>query len=336
MANRGRRQSARPSPPSERISRKGPAPMTDPSANTPRIAVIIASKGRSAVLRQMLPHLNRQSLRPALVILSVTGPEDADFDLGSLLDPGIEGRILVSAPGSCAQRNTALRALPADIDYVVGYDDDFYPSRHALQGLAATFAHHADVDGVTGQLIADGISGPGIPPETAEAMLADWDADHPCDPAAAPRITRDTLGLYGCNMAFRARAAVGLEFDESLPLYGWQEDVDFAAQLPGRRVETPAFTGVHLGTKSGREASGERLGYSQVVNPWYLWRKGNVTPGHALQLALRNVAANHVRALRPEPWIDRAGRVRGNWRGVAEILTGRADPRRILDWTAAR
>ena len=55
MANRGRRQSARPSPPSERISRKGPAPMTDPSANTPRIAVIIASKGRSAVLRQMLP-----------------------------------------------------------------------------------------------------------------------------------------------------------------------------------------------------------------------------------------------------------------------------------------
>ena len=297
-----------------------------------RIAVVIASKGRSAILAQMIPYLNRQSLLPVALVIAVTAPEDADFDLDTLLDPRIDGCILIAPPGSCAQRNAALRALPEGIDHVVCYDDDFFPSRHALAGLADVMACHRDVDGVTGALIADGISGPGIAPETARRMLDDWDMAHPRAPGVVPEIRRDTLGLYGCNMAFRRAAIAGIEFDERLPLYGWQEDVDFAARLPGRRIETPAFTGVHLGTKTGREANGERLGYSQVVNMHYLWRKGNVTAGHALALALRNMAANHARALRPEPWIDRAGRMRGNWRGLGDILAGRADPERILQW----
>lgn len=300
-----------------------------------RIAVIIASKGRSEILRAMIPYLNRQSLKPALLVIAVTDASDADFDLEALLDPAIEGHVLIAPPGSCAQRNAALRVLPDDVDYVVSYDDDFYPSRFALEGLAATFAHHPDVDGVTGVLIADGIGGPGITAAKADALLDAWDAAHPCDPSVPPEVSRDTTGLYGCNMAFRARAAAGLEFDERLPLYGWQEDVDFAARLAGRRVETPAFTGVHLGTKTGREASGERLGYSQIVNAWYLWKKGNVPGGHVFGLALRNMLANHVKALRPEPWIDRAGRMRGNWLGLADIVTGRADPERILQWGVA-
>lgn len=65
------------------------------------------------------------------------------------------------------------------------------------------------------------------------------------------------------------------------------------------------------------------------MNLHYLWRKGTVTAGHALNLVLRNVVANHVKALRPEPWIDRAGRMRGNWRGLCDVLLGRATPGRI-------
>ncbi|MBB94179.1 MAG: family 2 glycosyl transferase [Rhodobacteraceae bacterium] len=297
-----------------------------------RIAVIIASKGRSAILASMIPYLNRQTLKPVALIIAVTDPADADFDLAALLHPEIDGRILISAPGSCAQRNAALRALPEGIDLVVCYDDDFFPSRTALEGLAHTFASHADVDGVTGRLIADGIGGVGITPDAAESLLRAWDAAHPFDLGSAPVITRDTAGLYGCNMAFRRRAIEGIEFDERLPLYGWQEDVDFASQLAGRRIETPVFTGVHLGTKTGREANGTRLGYSQIVNPHYLWRKGSVSAWDAMELALRNMAANHAKALWPEPWIDRAGRMRGNWKGLVDILTGQADPERIRQW----
>ncbi len=279
--------------------------------------------------------MNAQTLRPASLTLAVTEPADADFDLDALLAPGITGEVIYAPPGICRQRNAALHRVGPDIDHVVFWDDDFYPSRHALEGVALGFAWYPDVAGITGDLIADGIKSPGIAPEDARAMLDRHDAANTPDPARAPRITRDTFGLYGCNMAVRASAMDGLRFDEKLPVYGWQEDVDFACQLPGRRVEMETFTGVHLGTKGGRDTSGERLGYSQIANPHYLWRKGTLTFGFAAHLVLRNVLANTVRSLRPEPWIDRRARLRGNWIGLRDVVFGRANPERILNWPHA-
>jgi hypothetical protein len=185
------------------------------------------------------------------------------------------------------------------------------------------------VNGMTGHLIADGILGPGISDAEATALVEEYDALPFDEPA---RVLKDGLaGLYGCNMAYRLSAIGAQRFDERLPLYGWQEDVDFAARVPGGRIKTDAFAGVHRGIKSGRETSGARLGYSQIVNPWYLTLKGTLGWRTALRLALRNMAANHLKAMRPEPWINRIDRARGNWIGLADILRGRADPGRILD-----
>ncbi|KAA9009423.1 glycosyltransferase family 2 protein [Histidinibacterium aquaticum] len=295
-----------------------------------RVAVIVVSKGRPEIIREMIPHLNVQTLLPTTFILSVTERADADFDLEDELDPRIDSQVVHAPPGICSQRNAAIDRLPPDIDYVVFYDDDFFPSRFALEGLVRSFERHPDVDGITGRLIADGIVGPGLTPEQARHMLSAWDADFALTDEMVDRTCRNTFGLYGCNMAYRAEAMRGLRFDEALPVYGWQEDVDFAAQLAGRRVEVETFTGVHLGTKSGRETKGSLLGYSQVVNPYYLWRKGTLSAGFASQLVVRNVVANHLKALRPEPWVDRRGRLKGNWAGIRDILAGRADPRRIL------
>jgi hypothetical protein len=44
----------------------------------------------------------------------------------------------------------------------------------------------------------------------------------------------------------------------------------------------------------------------------------------------RNLVANAVRSLRPEPWVDRRGRLRGNVLAVADLVRGRLDPRRVL------
>jgi len=131
-------------------------------------------------------------------------------------------------------------------------------------------------------------------------------------------------------MACRVAVIGSARFDEASPLCGWQEDIDFAAQIEGERIKTDAFAGVHRGAKSGRETAGQRLGYSQIANPWYLWRKGTMTPRFALRLATRNMAANHLKSLRPEPWIDRRARAAGNWRALFDILRGRAHPERIL------
>jgi hypothetical protein len=51
---------------------------------------------------------------------------------------------------------------------------------------------------------------------------------------------------------------------------------------------------------------------------------------YALQLMSRNFIANHAKAFFPEPWMDRVGRVKGNWVALWDLVTGKLDPERIL------
>ena len=121
-------------------------------------------------------------------------------------------------------------------------------------------------------------------------------------------------------------------FDEILPLYGWQEDIDFSVRIRsyGRIVKSSGLRGVHLGIKAGR-TSGVRFGYSQMINPIYLVRKGSMSWQHAAKLMSRNIAANLARSLFPEPWVDRRGRLRGNALALLDISKGLIAPGRILE-----
>lgn len=178
------------------IRRKAIRPMFT-SQSEARVAIIVASKGRSDVLQGLVPFINRQTLKPAKLVFAVTSPADADFDLETLLDPAISGEVIISAAGACKQRNRALDRLGDDIDFCVFYDDDFYPSRHALSELVRGFGFHEDVDGITGTLVADGINGPGLSPQEAATMLSDWDTAFDPDPQA-PR------GSFGTHLGFTA------------------------------------------------------------------------------------------------------------------------------------
>ena len=138
-------------------------------------------------------------------------------------------------------------------------------------------------------------------------------------------------GTYGCNMAFRVVDIAGHRFDERLPLYGWQEDTDFSRRVARGRpiLRLHGLRGVHLGVKRGR-VSGVRFGYSQIVNPLYLVRKGTGTGRWAANLIGRNVLANAALSLRPEPEVDRFGRLKGNLIAAGHLLRGRCDPEFIL------
>lgn len=297
-------------------------PVSDPDAAIPPVTIIIASVDRPRILDELLDDLRGQTQAPDEIILSVTKTADLPSDLV----PGAPIRILHGPKGSCAQRNAALENLHARSEIIIFCDDDYVPSRFFVERVRAFFLANPDVAGASGQLLADGINGPGIALEDARAMVARHDA------GAAPRpaVFRERFGLYGCNMAFRRAAISGIRFDERLPLYGWQEDIDFAAQVRqrGRIVSTRAFAGVHRGVKQGR-SSGIRVGYSQVVNPAYLARKGTMRPGYALKIVVRNVAANHWRVFQPEAWVDRLGRLKGNWLGLFDLMRGRITPERI-------
>lgn len=291
-----------------------------------RIAVIICSVGRPETLAILLPWLARQTLMPSDVVLVVSGMED--------LPPpealaGVEGISIVwSEKGLPRQRNRGLDAVLGRCDAVFFMDDDYLPAADAVEQLARAFADHPHASGLSGRLLADGAQGRGLEPSEAKALLRLHDG-RGGDPQRPVRILRRRLvGLYGCNMAFRSSAIGTVRFDERLPLYAWQEDVDFAARVPGEMMQVDGPVGVHLGQRAGRESEGGPLGYSQIANVHYLWRKGSLPGWYALRLVVRHVLANHLG--RRDGRVDRSGRARGNRRALGDILRGRAAPERMV------
>ncbi|RTL87743.1 MAG: glycosyltransferase family 2 protein [Hyphomicrobiales bacterium] len=283
-----------------------------------RIVVVIATAGRPAIAGQALARLSRLRRPPSDLLVVGAAPEDAPEALGP-------ARYVVAPKrGLAAQRNQALDLIGAEADIVVFVDDDYAPAPGFVEGVERLFATHPDIVAASGHLIADGINRGGLTFEQADALIA-------CYRPATPWL-KDSSGTYGCNMAFRLCAAPHLRFDENLPLYGWLEDTDYSARYAafGRVVRTNHFAGVHLGARTGR-LSGVRLGYSQIANPLYLWRKGTASARFALLTASRNMLANLVRSLRPEAHIDRRGRLRGNLLALSDMLNARCAPGRILD-----
>ena len=278
------------------------------------IAVIIATKGRRDVAAQLIRHLSAQTRRPDRVILSVANPDDAPKAAGV--------EVVLGPAGLAAQRNTGLRSI-GDIDLAVFYDDDFVPAPGALEAIEQLFDTRPEVAGATGHVAADGATMAAISDATATNICRQL---HISPPAPTER---RVIGLYGCNMAVRLSAAKNLWFDEAMPLYGWQEDLDFGARLSkrGAVIKTSAFSGVHRGVKSARPKE-RGLGYAQIANPVYLMRRGDIPVTYLLRLMARNIAANHLGAFARKTATDRLGRVRGNWRAMADLMLGRLSPNR--------
>jgi cellulose synthase/poly-beta-1,6-N-acetylglucosamine synthase-like glycosyltransferase len=295
----------------------------------PCICVIICSVGRPECLAFVSKHWLNQSAPAHRIVYSVVSEEDLpDFpeDVASRVE------VLMGPKGSSGQRNRALDLVLPDSDIIAFFDDDYIPSRSALHGLARAFDATPEASGLHGKLLEDGARGPGLSLEDAERLVVSWDAAQSAEfTLEDARGGGNHEGLYGCNMAFRSAAIRDTRFDERLPLYAWQEDIDFSSRIPGKKMHTRVMVGVHCGVKSGREKRGDMLGYSQIANPIYLRRKGSMSTRFAVKLCVRNFLSNHVKLIKPEPWIDRRGRMRGNWRAIADLLRGRLAPERILD-----
>ncbi len=289
-----------------------------------KIAIGIPTSGRAAVLLETLKELSKQTLKPERVVVCYTKDEDvADIPFAAL---GVEA-IRSHAAGLPLQRNIIIDRT-ADCDVLVFFDDDFLAMPDYLEVLHRLFMERPDVVVATGNVIADGICGPGLSVAEGRRLLAEA-------PATVPDMLWPVENGYGCNMAVRSDLLRrhNIRFDERLPFYGWQEDADLCCRLNayGRNVGVAAARGVHLGVKVGR-SSGLRLGYSQIANPIYIARK---TPFYTWRRALgqigRNVVSNILRSPRPEPYVDRRGRLRGNLLAVRDFFIGRMAPERVRE-----
>ncbi|MBS0558652.1 MAG: glycosyltransferase family 2 protein [Proteobacteria bacterium] len=286
------------------------------------IVIGIPTLGRAPVLCATLRALSAQTRAADHIVVCSTSAAD----VAGVTDACPGASVLMTAPGLPRQRNAILDAS-GDAEIILFFDDDFLPDPGYVAAIERHMAADPSIVVATGNVLADGIGGPGLSVEAGAAILRAW--------SAAQDGVHATFAGYGCNMALRLEPmrAHGLRFDERLPLYGWQEDVDLSRRLApfGRVVRLDAARGVHLGVKSGR-GSGVRLGYSQVANPLYLAAKRH---GYPLRRALShmscNVAMNILRAAWPEAHIDRRGRLRGNLIALRDLLTGRMMPERACE-----
>jgi GT2 family glycosyltransferase len=289
-----------------------------------KIAIAIATAGRADVLSDTLGVLAEQSRIPDELLICPARSDDLD---ASALDT-YSGRFSVchGALGLTAQRNLMLRSTDADV--VVFFDDDFIPARDYVAEVELLFEAYPKMIMATGTVLADGITGPGL--THLEGLRIVEGSRHD----AVLSLPEPVYNGYGCNMAVRMDPVRrhGIEFDERLPLYGWLEDVDFSRRLAryGGIVRSARLRGVHLGTKGSGRSPGRRLGYSQIANPIYLARKGTMSWERVARQICRNLVANSLRSLFPEPWTDRIGRLAGNGTAILDLLTGKLRPENAL------
>jgi GT2 family glycosyltransferase len=288
-----------------------------------KLALVIATHRRSDVLQKVLMNLMSHHRLPDEIVISAVAPGDIpEIDYGATN----VHRVFGSAGLTC-QRNRGMSRVIDTANLISFIDDDFIVGHDYFANVASIFAREPSIAGVTGEVIADGATSAGFTFEQGLELVHQFSKR-----AGPPFVTREIKRAYGCNMTFRTSCIGSQRFDERLPFYGWQEDVDFSGALRsrGRIVKTNLVWGVHLGTKRGK-GSEVRLGYSQIINPAYIAGKGNMSAGYAFQLIARNVTANLVKSVQPESYVDRRGRLRGNLIGICHLMSGRLTPEYVLE-----
>lgn len=132
-----------------------------------RVVAGIATTGRPAIVAKTIGMLTRQTRPADAIVVCPAKPDDIDTP-DSPVSRSVG--IVRSDPGLAAQRNAILSAS-GKADIVVFFDDDFFPEPSYLQEVEFLFQRHADIVLATGDVVADGISGPGLSVEEAEALL---------------------------------------------------------------------------------------------------------------------------------------------------------------------
>lgn len=301
-----------------------------------KVFVVVATKGRPKETYHLLTHLSEQSHPIESVIVVGHDAQDIDgLDQHALTNSG-KATIGRAPIGSCHQRNAGLDNVAkhtTETDHqdwiVIFFDDDFRPAKDWISNAVEAFTNDKSLMGITGYVIADGVSNKAYSESDVSDFLSGKQA-----PALAA-VTENITSLYGCNMAFRGTFSFEARFDEALPLYGWLEDVDYSrrALKNGTLAYVENCRGVHMGVSSGR-TSGLRFGYSQVANPTFLHKKGTMPFVRAYTIMSKNILSNIFNTCRFNRKRDYYGRLKGNCVAIKDIARSKCSPQRILSLKA--
>ena len=287
-----------------------------------KLSVVICTYGRPAILDDTVQSVLRQTLLPEEILI-VSPSRDHVWDCTLARD---RVRFVTTPRGLTIQRNAALDNVGAT-DLIAFIDDDMELCASYFKSMVELFKGDSSVIVASGKMLADGGRGSAVSRTEAEAY---------CRQAENEGENKSSWSIepldyaYGCNMVVRSSVAVANRFDEKLALYAWLEDSDFSYHCTrdGKRpVRNLCAQCVHLGWRGSR-ISGMRMGYSQIINPFYLWRKARVfTLRHiVIQYWARCVVANCIGVACGNRDEDRWNRLRGNAVAAWHLITGRCDP----------
>ena len=281
---------------------------------------IFCSINRPEMLHDSVLCAVRQTV-PCHIIISV--PEDNDVSAETRALDSVT--VVTGRRGLTAQRNHALRSIQGSPEAVIFLDDDVELDPHYVEQILRTYREHPEVAMVNGANLAHGIYPAGtLDREMARELIEKCRKERPPVEEAIPMTT-----AYGCRMSIRGSLLGKVSFDERLVLYGYLEDLDlaFACRKYGSIVESPRALGVHIEVAFGRMGE-KRRGYSEVVNPFYIWSKrtGARLPRVILGSLARSVR-NAIKAMRGEGH----ERLVGNLLGWANVATFRPSPEKILE-----
>jgi GT2 family glycosyltransferase len=277
-------------------------------------SVIIASKGRPGVLQETLESLARQDLPPGEIIVSVTCQHDVATPAGFG-----SHKLLFGPAGSSTQRNTGIRALDPKCELVTFLDDDVELAPDYFRQLRRLVVENPDAVGFGGKVLLNGTTRL-VAKQTIREMAGN-----------SGGVAQAVSGLYGCNMSFRRSAMLDEGFDERLSLYAWLEDFDFSSRMArkGRLLIGPDMILCHLAAPSGR-MSHARFGFAQIMNPFYLAKKGIMTWPECLKKHLIAAILGNLAHLAKDPK-SRSQRLLGNFKALRMIARGTIKPEAVMD-----
>lgn len=282
-----------------------------------RVAIGIATLGRPKILLKVTERFKLQSRQPDAVLIAPVS--DKDVSTINFEDKFIR---VYSEMGLSKQRNSVMYAAN-DYDLIAFFDDDLVLHKDCLKNIEAEFEDNPNTVIAHGNVVIDGAKVGGISFE---------EACRHADNAIIHKGRKLSFTAYGF-MAIRLDTVRkhNLKFEERFPSYSWMEDLDFSRQIVkyGECIQILDAVVSHIAYRTGR-TSGVRFGYSQVANPLYIAaKKSGFTYFNAYKMFTKNFIANATKSIKPEPHIDRKGRLKGNLIAFKDLVRGKLDPERI-------
>lgn len=278
-------------------------------------SVIIASRGRSEILKETLESIWNQDDTPDEVIISVVEKSDLPISFTSK-----HVIVLFGSAGLCAQRNLGLKSINSQCNLVSFLDDDLELAPGYFSEVRSAFSKGSAIAGANGNILNEGCSR-----EYARGILC-----HAHDRQEIKSM-QSLKSLYGCNMHFRKEYAIKEQFDERLLLYAWLEDYDYSSRISkhGPLFFIPTAKLCHLKEPSGR-MDNKKFGFAQIMNPFYIHRKGLLKINEYIKIHfLKVILSNSLKTMKAES----AGfaRLSGNMIALRLILKGKILPEYIAN-----